>query len=112
MANKPIVIYDDRCLFCINYKNKIDKLDKNKQLKWVGIEKFNNKKYDLKKEDLFKEMYLIYNDKVYKGYYAWKQISKRIPILYLLYVISLIPGADFIGNKIYKIVAKHRYGLK
>jgi len=112
MANKrPIIIYDNRCLFCINTKKKIDKIDRNKKLKWVGIDSFDYKKYKLKKDDLFKEMYLIENDKVYKGYYSWKQIAKNIPLFYLFYIISLIPGVDFIGDKIYKIISKHRYKL-
>jgi len=112
MADKrPIIIYDNRCLFCTNTKNKIDKLDNGKKLKWVGIDSFNHKKYKLKKEDLLKEMYLIDNERVYKGYYSWKQISKKIPLLFPLYIISLIPGVDFIGNLVYKYISKHRYNF-
>jgi len=112
MTDKPIIAYDNRCLFCINAKKDIDMLDKSKKLEWVGIDKFKYKKYKLKKEDLLEEMYLIDNKQVYKGYYAWKQIAKKIPLMYPLYLISFIPGVDFIGNKIYKIISKHRYKLK
>ena len=56
-------------------------------------------------------MYLIDNDKVYKGYYAFKQIAKRMPLLFLFYIVMLVPGIDFIGDKIYKIIAKYRYKL-
>ena len=111
MAEKPLIIYDNRCLFCINIKNKVDKLDKNKKLKWVGIDNFDYKKYKLKKDDLFEEMYLIENDRVFKGYYSWKVIAKKIPLLYIFFIISLIPGVDFIGDKIYKFISKHRYKL-
>lgn len=110
-GEKPLIIYDNHCLFCISYKNKIGKLDKRKKMEWVGIDKFNNKKYKLRKEDLFKEMHLVYKNKVYKGYYAWKQIAKRIPLLVPLYAFSLIPGINFLGKKVYKIIAKHRYKL-
>jgi len=109
--NKPIIIYDNRCLFCTNIKNKVDRLDKNKKLKWVGIDNFDYRKYKLKKDDLFKEMYLIENEIVYKGYYSWKRISKKIPLLYPFYLFSLIPGIDFIGDKVYKLISKHRYNL-
>jgi len=108
MADKPIVAYDNTCLFCIEAKQDIDKIDKGKKLEWVGIDKFKYKKYKLKKKDLMEEMYLIDNNKIFKGYYAWKEISKKLPLLYPMYLISLIPGVDFIGDKIYKIVAKHR----
>ena len=104
---KPIIAYDNRCLFCIHYKKKIERLDKKKRLEWIGIDDFNYKKYGLKKEDLLKEMHLISHEKVYKGYYAWKQIAKKIPILLPPYIVSLIPGMDFIGDKVYKMIAKH-----
>jgi len=112
MADKPIVAYDNKCQFCIDAKLDMDKIDKKKKIKWIGIDKFQYKKYKLKKEELLKEMHLIDNKKVYKGYYAWKHISKKIPSMYLIYLITLIPGVDFIGDKIYKIVSKHRYQLK
>ena len=89
----------------------MDKLDKKKRLKWVGIDNFDYKKYKLKKEDLFKEMYLIENENVYKGFYSWKIISRKIPLLYPFYILSLIPGVDFIGDKVYKFISKHRYNI-
>ena len=111
MANKPIVAYDNTCQFCTSAKLDMEKIDRKKKLKWVGISNFNYKRYKLKKSDLLKEMYLIEGKKFYKGYYAWKQIAKKIPLMYPLYLISLIPGMDFIGDMIYKIIAKHRYKL-
>jgi len=107
---KPTIVYDDRCLFCIGVKSRIDTLAKDK-FNWVGISKFDYKKYKLKKDDLLKEMHLIENDKVYKGYFSFKQMSKRIPLLFPLYILMLIPGIDFIGNKIYNFIAKHRLGI-
>ena len=109
--SKPLIIYDNRCLFCIRTKNFIDKLDKNKKLKWIGIDNFNYKKFKLKKEDLLEEMHLISGNNVYKGYFAFKQISKKIPLFYIFYLLSLIPGVDFIGDKVYNLIAKHRYKL-
>ena len=86
-------------------------IDRKKKLKWIGISNINYKKYKLKKEDLLEEMHLIDNKKAYKGYYAWKQIAKKIPLMHPIYLISLIPWVDFVGNKIYKIIAKHRHKL-
>ena len=111
MADKPIVAYDNTCEFCTSAKLDMEKIDRKKTLKWIGISNFNYKKYRLKKQDLLNEMYLIDNKNVYKGYYAWKQIAKKIPLMRLIYLISLIPGVDFIGDKMYKIIAKHRYKL-
>jgi len=80
MPNKPIVAYDNTCQFCTSAKLDMEKIDKKKRLKWIGISNFNYKKYKLKKQDLLEEMYLIDNKNVYRGYYAWKQIAKKITI--------------------------------
>jgi predicted DCC family thiol-disulfide oxidoreductase YuxK len=106
---RPKIIYDNKCHFCISTKSRFEKLDRKAKFEWVGIDNSNYKKYNLKKEDLLKEMHLILNNKVYKGYYAFRQISKRIPVFFVFYLISLIPGIDFIGRKIYGFIARHRY---
>ena len=111
MPNKPIIAYDNTCQFCTSAKLDMEKIDRKKKLKWVGISNFNYKQYKLKKDDLLGEMHLISNGKVYKGYYAWKQIARKIPLIYPVYLISLLPGVDFVGNKMYKAIAKHRYKL-
>jgi|SRR3989338_5543687 len=111
MPNKPIVAYDNTCEFCTSAKLDMEMIDRKKELKWVGISNFNYKKYKLKKQDLLKEMYLIDNKKVYKGYYAWKQIAKKNPLIHPMYLVSLIHGVDFVGNKMYKIIAKHGHKL-
>ena len=111
MPDKPIIAYDNTCRFCTIAKRDMEIIDKKKKLKWVGIDNFNYKKYNLKKDDLLNEMHLISDGKAYKGYYAWKQIAKNAPLLFPLYLISLIPSVDFIGDKVYKIISKHRYKL-
>ena len=70
MKSKPVIIYDNKCEFCIGTKNVFNKIDKNKKVKWIGINKFNNKKLKISKKNLLKEIYLISDGKVYKGYYA------------------------------------------
>jgi len=111
MPTKPIVVYDNACEFCISAKRDMEIIDRKKELKWAGISNFKYKKYKLKKQDLLEEMHFIDNKKVYKGYYAWKQIGKKIPLMYPIYLISRLPWVDSIGNKVYKIIAKHRHKL-
>ena len=111
MKSKPVIIYDNKCEFCIGTKNVFNKIDKKQKIKWIGINNFNNKKLKINKKSLLKEIHLISNGKVYKGYYAFKQISKNNPFLFPFYILSLIPGIDFIGTKIYGFISKHRYKI-
>ena len=106
---KPLVIYDNKCNFCAGAKNIMSKIDKKTQ--WIGIDKFKNRKFKIKKSNLLKEIHLISNGRIYRGYYALKEISRKSPFLFVFYAVSLIPGIDFIGNKIYGIIARHRHKL-
>jgi len=108
MGMTLLVVYDDRCLFCISIKEKLGKKDTDKKLQWQGISSFNYKKYNLKKEDILKEIHVIKNGKVFKGYGAIKEIYRTLPSLRMLFLFMNIPGADFFGNFAYTIVAKYR----
>ena len=45
-----------------------------------------------------------------QGFIPYKEFFEvHTPIM--LYILSLIPGIDFIGDKVYRMVAKHRYKL-
>lgn len=109
MKPKPVIIYDNTCNFCTGTKDILSRIDK--KTKWVGINKFKNKKLKLKKKNLLKEIHLISNGKIYKGYYAFKELSRKSSFLFIFYAISLIPGIDIIGEKIYSFVSKHRHSI-
>lgn len=109
MKPKSVIIYDNTCNFCTGTKSVFSKIDK--KTKWVGINKFKNKKFKIKKKNLLKEIHLISDGKIYKGYFAFKEISRKNPFLFIFYIISLIPGIDFIGEKIYRFVSKHRHEM-
>ena len=48
MPDKPIVAYDNTCEFCTSAKLDMGKIDRKKELKWVGIINFNYKKLMIK----------------------------------------------------------------
>ncbi len=106
---KPLVIYDNTCNFCAGAKNILSKIDEKTE--WIGIDKFSNKKLRIKKENLSREIHLICNGRIYRGYYALKEISRKNLFLFVFYAVSLIPGIDFMGNKIYGVIARHRHKL-
>jgi len=100
------IVYDDSCPYCVRGKNVLERF---RNIELVGISKFNNLQHNLKKENLLKELHLIDDGKVYLGYFAIKQIWKKIWIFSPLYLLSLIPGVDFLGNLAYRWVANRRH---
>jgi len=109
MKQKQVMIYDNTCNFCIGTKNTFNKIDK--KTKWIGANKFNNRKFNIKKSELLEEIHLLSDGKVYKGYYAFKEMTRKNPFLFIFYLLSLFPGIDFIGTRIYRFVSKHRHKI-
>lgn len=107
MQKQAIMIYDNRCLFCIRTKNAIEKLA-GKKVQWIGIDDFDRRKYKLKKEDLLKDIHLISDGNIYRGYHAFRHMAKGSILLFPLYAISFIPTINFIGERVYSAIAHHR----
>jgi predicted DCC family thiol-disulfide oxidoreductase YuxK len=47
----------------------------------------------------------------YGGFQACEWIACRVPLLWILVPLTLIPGIDSLGNKIYKKVARNRHKI-
>mgnify|MGYP003855140515 FL=1 len=90
---KNLIIYDGNCKLCKTTSSVISFLSKNFQFDP------NNKT---------NEVIYIENDKVYKGFYAIRRISLKIPFLWIFIPIFYFPFFDKIGTKIYNLVSKHR----
>jgi predicted DCC family thiol-disulfide oxidoreductase YuxK len=56
-----------------------------------------------------REMHLLMpNNQVYKGYFAFRQIWKQLPVYWPLAALTYLPFASTIGPRVYSWVAAHR----
>ncbi len=93
------VIYDGNCGFCRSSVAKLKAMD------WFG-----RLTYDPFFEHL-SEVKVVEGDKTYGGFDAFRRLCFVVPLLYPLLVFVYLPGAAFIGRRVYAFIADHRYLL-
>ena len=113
--NKPVTaFYDGKCGICITAKNFTEKLDRQHNIRFVNLWEAEEliKDTSIKKTDLAEEIHVIAKEgEIYRGYFAIKYLAANIFWLRPLRLLFKLPFIDFIGVKLYKIVAQNRLKL-
>ncbi len=113
-VSQDTIFYDGNCSFCKKIMALIKRLDSTHKLKMIDL--WQTQDYPeystLDAIELSKEIHLISSDgKLYSGYFAFKYISKILPIFWMFYLLSFIPGTTFLGQRVYKLVSDNRHLL-
>ena len=62
--------------------------------------------------DLDDAMYLVDGrGRVYRGFHAFRRIAQTTPLLWLFLPLLHAPGMDFLGERVYALVARNRRRL-
>jgi predicted DCC family thiol-disulfide oxidoreductase YuxK len=113
---KAVVLYDGLCAFCRRSVALLARLD------WLGRLYYQNCRdtdhwpasaVPLELKALLAEMHVVTPDRARApaGYRAVRWMAWRLPPLMPLAPLMHLPGALWLGNKLYRWVAKHRFDL-
>jgi predicted DCC family thiol-disulfide oxidoreductase YuxK len=113
---QAIVLYDGDCPLCRKTTAILKRLD------WFGRLRFHNCRdtatiplntAHLDPERMIEEMHVLTPDRAtaYSGFRAVRWIAGRVPILWPLYPLLLIPGMARLGQRVYLWVARNRFHL-
>jgi predicted DCC family thiol-disulfide oxidoreductase YuxK len=112
---RGLLLYDGRCGFCLESVKRLRVLD---VFGWVDPLDFHRQP-DLARihplltpERCRSEMVLVEPDgRLSGGFQAFARFTLRLPMLMPLAPFAHLPGADWIGTRVYRWVAEHRYLL-
>jgi predicted DCC family thiol-disulfide oxidoreductase YuxK len=113
---KALVLYDGQCAFCRKSIAILKKLD------WLGalryqdgrdVERLPKTDPPLEPARLLDEMHLVppSGRPVYHGFGAFRWMSWRLPLCWLIAPFLYIPGVPWLGNKVYLWIARNRLKL-
>lgn len=107
------VLYDNLCLFCGRARSIITALDWFSRIETVPLydrERLAQAKLPIPpEEDLLRELHLIEKSgRVHRGFYACRKIGLLLPLTLPFALVLYIPGAAYIGEKIYAHIANTR----
>jgi predicted DCC family thiol-disulfide oxidoreductase YuxK len=113
---KGIVLFDGNCLLCQRSVRILQRLDWRKKLEFRDCRDLANLptcETPLQPDELLEQMHLVTPDRrrFYKGFTAFRWMAWRMPLTWIFAPFLYLPGARWIGNKVYLWVARNRYNL-
>jgi predicted DCC family thiol-disulfide oxidoreductase YuxK len=109
------LLYDEQCSLCQRFRDWVVRQDRDKRIEPVGFQdpRVSQIAPGLVGEKLFGSMHLIGpNGQIVSGHRAVPQILKLLPKLgWLGRCIEMIPGSDWVSEKLYGWIAAHRFRL-
>lgn len=110
------VLYDGQCEFCRRSVRLMQRLDWRGRLHFADGRDAANlppTPEPLDPRRLLEEMHLVMPDgrRVFRGFAAFRRISRLLPPLWPLVPFLYIPGVPWLGQRIYLWVARNRFHL-
>jgi predicted DCC family thiol-disulfide oxidoreductase YuxK len=107
------LVYDGYCPLCIRTMTQLDLLDGARRLRYVDLERESARAQELVPgvtlEVMREEMAVVTPEgRVLRGFYAFREVSRRLPMLWVLVPLMFAPGAEWIGTRVYAWVAANR----
>ena len=110
------VVYDGLCPLCTRTMVFLDLLDMSHRLEYVDLERSwpaVTQVAPALTPDAARSAIHVVNTRgdVFRGYFAFKRLSRELPALWLSALALALPGADLLGVRIYDLVARRRSRL-
>jgi predicted DCC family thiol-disulfide oxidoreductase YuxK len=113
---KAIVLYDGQCPLCQRSVRSLKRLDWLKKLHFQDCRDTANlpaARVPLVPDQLLEQMHLLTpnRQRTHAGFRAFRWMAWRIPVTWWLAPLLYLPGASWLGGKLYRSVARNRYHL-
>jgi predicted DCC family thiol-disulfide oxidoreductase YuxK len=112
MGETISIVYDGDCGFCLRSLRVLQRLDVR-----GAMVLYNSHESDtvgatfpmLAGADFAHAMFAVTQDgRVFRGYFAFKQLMRTLPLAWPLLPLFVLPGTDHIGPRVYAWVARNR----
>jgi predicted DCC family thiol-disulfide oxidoreductase YuxK len=114
--NRGIVLFDGECPLCQRSIRIVRKLDWFHALDYQNaraVDQLPESCVALNPERLLEEMHLLTPDRerAYAGFAAFRWMAWRLPLVAPFAAIFYVPGVPWIGNRVYRWIARNRFQL-
>jgi predicted DCC family thiol-disulfide oxidoreductase YuxK len=115
-SGKGIVLFDGNCPLCQRSIRLLKRLDWLKKFHYQNCREIENLprcEVPLIPNRLLEQMHLVTPNRKrsFAGFAAFRWLAWRMPLTWGIVPLLYLPGARWLGNKIYSWVARNRYNL-
>ncbi len=112
MGRRAVLYYDGNCDMCSAAARWASRLDLWRRLELRGGLDDEARSRGIDDEDLDRAMHLVCpNGETVSGFHALRRVMLRLPLTWLLVPLAWAPGAAFVGERVYRWVARRRKAL-
>ncbi len=108
---RVVTLYDGQCGLCLRSMFTLSLFDWLKRISWKDLnDKAVQKKEaaDLKPAALKREIHVLVGTDVYRGFFAFRALTRHLPGLWLLVPFLYVPGVPWIGTRVYAQISARR----
>ena len=108
-------VFDGNCVICqstrqtfsaLDWRGRIAFVDQHDRASWSA--RFPG----LSEETLMSEIHVIDpQGTVFAGFHATRRMLKEVPLGWPFWLLLQVPGMDALGIRVYRFVARNRYGI-
>ena len=104
-----VFYYDGECRLCVGAVGILSRLDTGNRLRWTPYQSLETPPEGLSPADLTEAAWLDSGEGLYRGFYAFREMARRLlPFVPLTWALWL-PGLDRLGDALYRRIARNRY---
>ncbi len=112
MAQEWTFYYDSDCGMCSEVVRWLSRFDTRKRITWMSTQALDAPPQGLCHDDLERAAYLVGDPgDNHEGFFAFRKLLLRLPLLSPLGALMWLPGARLIGVPAYRWVARNRYRI-
>lgn len=108
-------IYDGNCVICNQTRRIYTALDWFKRIEFLDVHNWNevSRRYPtLDYSAAMGQMHLVTDDgQLIGGFVAARRMMREVPIGFPFWLILHIPGMSWLGDRVYKLIARNRYRI-
>ncbi len=108
-------IFDGYCVLCKQTKRMVTALDWFKRVEFLDVHNWNvvESRYpNLDFETAMGQIHVVAPDgTMLGGFDGMRRLLRDLPLTFPLWLLLHLPGMDWLGNKVYRFVARNRYRI-
>jgi predicted DCC family thiol-disulfide oxidoreductase YuxK len=108
-------VFDGQCVICRGTRKTVQLLDWRKRVEFMDLHEWDRvaARYPALAYDSAMGEIHVYDShgREFAGFEGTKRMLKEIPLGFPFWLIMQLPGMTWVGQRVYKFIAKHRYAI-
>ena len=109
-----LAFYDGMCVICNQTRRIIKSLDWRDQIEWLDVQQWvevGPKLPGVDYETALGQIHVRDGGTTYGGFFGTRRMLRALPLTYPLWLLLHLPGMSWIGQRVYRFIARHRYTI-